>query len=78
MFIHCFSLQRISYWRRKYSKLWFYTLFFFTENEVLETPIFKTMEPGEPVHNNKKLRWDHKVRQQENIEDYYAPATVYG
>ncbi|KAL4226325.1 85/88 kDa calcium-independent phospholipase A2 [Mactra antiquata] len=31
------------------------------EDEVLDTPIFKTMDPGEPVHHNKKLRWDHKV-----------------
>ncbi|XP_060570257.1 E3 ubiquitin-protein ligase Hakai-like isoform X1 [Ruditapes philippinarum] len=31
------------------------------EDEVLDTPIFKTMEPGEPLHHNKKLRWDHKV-----------------
>ena len=34
---------------------------FIVDNEVLEPPIFKTMEPGEPIHNNKKLRWDNKV-----------------
>ena len=40
--------------------------YFFSEDEVLETPIFKTMEPGEPLHHNKKLRWDHKVSQKHN------------
>ena len=32
-----------------------------TEPDVVETPIFKTMEPSEPVHQSKRLRWDHKV-----------------
>ncbi|XP_052212330.1 E3 ubiquitin-protein ligase Hakai-like isoform X2 [Dreissena polymorpha] len=31
------------------------------DDEILETPIFKTMESGEPIHQNKKLKWDHKV-----------------
>lgn len=32
-------------------------------DDVLEAPIFKTMEPGEPIHKNRKLKWDHKVTQ---------------
>ncbi|XP_052779875.1 E3 ubiquitin-protein ligase Hakai-like [Mya arenaria] len=31
------------------------------DDDVLETSIFKTMEPREPIHNSKKLKWNHKV-----------------
>ena len=31
------------------------------EADVVDTPIFKPMDPGEPVHQSKRLCWDHKV-----------------
>ncbi|KAK3602944.1 hypothetical protein CHS0354_039362 [Potamilus streckersoni] len=32
-----------------------------TEEDILDTPIFKSMETGEPFHQSQRLRWDHKV-----------------
>ncbi|XP_064606526.1 uncharacterized protein LOC135471287 [Liolophura sinensis] len=33
----------------------------FDEDYITDAPLFKTMEPLEPIHHDQRLRWDHRV-----------------